>query len=164
MNWKRLLRHYTTGDWQIRRHFGSSGLLRIREAIAADESGHTGEIRFALEASLPPWDAFRNVSPRARAVDTFSSFRVWDTEHNNGILLYLLLADRDIEIVADRGIAARVEQHEWEKICRTMEQKFANGHYTEAVIEGIETVSTILRKHFPGAGGPNELADEPIII
>jgi uncharacterized membrane protein len=108
---------------------------------------------------------FRDQSPRDRALDIFSQLRIWDTAHNNGVLIYLLLADRDVEIVADRGIDAKVGAAGWEKICRSMETDFKAGHFESGVIKGIEAVSQQLAAHFPRHGtGPNELPDAPVVI
>ena len=97
--------------------------------------------------------------PRERALDIFSQLRVWDTEHNNGVLIYLLLADRDVEIIADRGIDAHVGAAGWETICRAMEKDFRAGLFEHGVIKGIEDVSRLLARHFPPAppGRRNEL-------
>jgi uncharacterized membrane protein len=107
----------------------------------------------------------RNQSARGRAIDMFSLLRVWDTEHNNGVLLYLLLADRDVEIVADRGISRHVAPDEWERICREMERAFRQGRFEEGVLAGIRTVSAHLVRHHPGEGKRlNELPDAPVVL
>jgi len=124
-----------------------------------------GQIRFVVEGALDGAPLFRNQSARERALDIFSHLRIWDTAHNNGVLIYLLLADRDVEIVADRGIDAKVGTAGWEKICTEMETDFRAGNFERGVIKGIEAVSREMAKHFPRAGGgPNELPDVPVVI
>ncbi|HEY6924631.1 MAG TPA: TPM domain-containing protein, partial [Steroidobacteraceae bacterium] len=102
---------------------------------------------------------------RERAIEVFSQLRVWDTEHNNGVLIYLLLADRHVEIVADRGVHGRVSSQIWETICREMEAAFRQGHYREGAIGGIQAVTRHLAAHFPATGARrNELADNPALL
>jgi uncharacterized membrane protein len=122
-------------------------LQAIEQAIREGESMHAGQIRFAVEHSLDLPYLLRGVSARARAVDVFSLLRVWDTEHNNGVLIYLLLADRDVEIVADRGVHARVGAEGWEQICRAMEAAFRRGDFEGGVLGGIRAVSEHLQRH-----------------
>ena len=137
----------------------------IEEAIRASEATHHGQIRFAVEAALDVLPLLRNQSARGRAIDVFSLLRVWDTEHNNGVLIYLLLADRDVEIVADRGISSRVGQDEWERICREMEHAFREGRFEEGVLEGIRAVSAHLARYYPGQDKRrNELPDSPVVL
>ncbi|HEX8874622.1 MAG TPA: TPM domain-containing protein [Nitrosospira sp.] len=166
MNFGRILRHFSTGQMAIRRAFPEAALMAIEKAIGKSESGHRGEIRFAVEAALNTLPLLNDQSGRERAVEVFSHLRVWDTEHNNGVLVYLLLADRDVEIIADRGINAKVGNEEWESICREMETIFAQGRFEQGVIAGIESIGRHLREHFPTqtAGGENELPDRPAIL
>ena len=124
---------------------------------------HRGEIRFAVEDALDGPALLAGQSARERALEVFSQLRVWDTEENNGVLIYLLLADHDIEIVADRGINARVAQDDWEGICRDMEQALRRGEFEKAVVTGIEEASQLLARHFPPRPGDrNELSDRPV--
>jgi uncharacterized membrane protein len=161
----RILRHLMQPAWTVRRAFPAHSLEAIRGAIAQSEAGHTGEIRFAVEHALDLRDLLRNLSARERAIDVFSQLRVWDTEHNNGVLIYLLLADRDVEIVADRGIHARVGSQGWEAICRGMEAAFGAGRFEAGVLDGIQAIGEHLRRHFPSAGGgENELPDRPVVL
>ena len=140
-------------------------LARIEQAIKAGEATHSGQVRFVVEGALDGAPLFRNQPARERALDIFSQLRIWDTAHNNGVLIYLLLADRDVEIVADRGIDAKVGAAGWEKICGEMEIEFRAGNYERGVIKGIEAVSRELAKHFPRTGGGrNELPDAPVVI
>jgi uncharacterized membrane protein len=137
----------------------------IEEAIRAGESAHRGQIRFAVEAALDIAPLLRDQSARDRAIDVFSLLRVWDTEHDNGVLIYLLLADRDVEIVADRGIASRVPSEEWDRICGEMERAFRDGRFEQGALEGIRAVSLHLVRHYPGQGQRlNELPDSPVVL
>jgi len=165
MNLKRALKHLFTPAWVVRRTFTPQDLSRIEAAVAASEKRHRGEIRFAVEGALDFLPVARGMTPRARALQVFSLLRVWDTEENTGVLLYLQLVDRDIEIVADRGIAHRIEQVEWDAICRRMEQAFGAGRYEDGVLSGIAEVSDVLARHFPaGAENVDELPDAPAVL
>jgi uncharacterized membrane protein len=140
-------------------------MAAIEKAIGAGEAQHRGEIRFAAEAALDSAPLFGGQAARERALDVFSLLRVWDTEENNGVLIYLLLADHDVEIVADRGINARVAAPEWEEICRRMEAAFRRGEFQQGVLAGIAEVSALLARHYPARPGDrNELADKPAIL
>ena len=151
--------------WQVNRAFPRQTLISIEQAIKASEAAHVGEIRFAVEGALHSTPLFNGQSARDRALDVYSQLRVWDTEHNNGVLIYLLLADRDIEIVADRGIHSKVGPREWENICRKMETAFKQANYEGGVVSGIQAVTQHLTKHFPASGaGPNELPDNPVVM
>lgn len=158
-----MFRHLFTGDLAARRAFPEAALARIERAVRESESRHAGQIRFAVEGGLDFGDLVRGLPARERAIDLFSMLRIWDTEHNNGVLIYLLLADRDVEIVADRGIAARVGQESWESICRAMEAAFREGRFVEGVEQGIAAATAILESHFPGPGS-GELSDRPVVI
>jgi len=159
----RLLRHAFIPDWLARRSFPSDALERIGQAIAGSERLHYGEICFAIEGGLPLQAL--SASCRERAEELFGLLRVWDTAENCGVLLYVQLVDRDIEIVADRGIAARVPQSEWEEICRAMEEAFRQRRFVEGTMEAIERVTTLLAKNFPAEGlNRNELPDRPRLL
>ena len=165
MRFRRIGRHLLHHRWRERRIFTPKVLDRIEQAIKAGEATHSGQVRFVVEGALDGAPLFRNQSARERALDIFSHLRIWDTAHNNGVLIYLLLADRDVEIVADRGIDAKVGTAGWEKICTEMETDFRAGNFERGVIKGIEAVSREMAKHFPRAGGgPNELPDVPVVI
>ena len=165
MNIKRITKHLLLTHWQVSRAFPSDTLVAIDRAINASEAAHAGEIRFAVEGALDGTPLFKGQSARERAIDVFSQLRIWDTEHNNGVLIYLLLADRDVEIVADRGIHAKVGLEEWEKICRTMETAFKQANYEGGVVGGIQAVTQHLIIHFPASGNDrNELLDKPVVL
>jgi uncharacterized membrane protein len=150
----------------VRRHFSAAVLDAIQKAIAAGEQTHQGQVCFAAEGALPLHELARGRTPRARAQEVFAQLRVWDTEHNSGVLIYVLLADRAIEIVADRGIAARVAQGEWQALCDRMRDRFAGGDYERGAVEGVGAVSAIVARHFPAGGSAqaNELPDRPVLL
>jgi len=161
----RLLRHLLQPAWRVRRLFGAAAMARIGEAVARSETGHGGEIRFVVEAALDFLPLLRGVSARERAVQVFSDLRVWDTADNNGVLIYLLLADHDVEIVADRGVSARVATAAWEAICREMEAHFRRGEFEAGALAGIARFDALLRQVYPAeGGGANELPDAPAVL
>ena len=165
MSIKRIGKHLLEHRWRVRRIFPPQALAEIERAIKAGEQTHSGQVRFAVEGALDGKPLFKNQPARERALDIFSQLRIWDTAHNNGVLIYLLLADRQVEIVADRGIDAKVGAAGWEKICQSMEADFRAGNFAGGVIKGIQSVSQQLAAHFPRRGrGPNELPDEPVVI
>jgi uncharacterized membrane protein len=139
-------------------------MAAIERAIARAELEHGGEIRFAAEPALDPAPLFAGQSARERALEVFSLLRLWDTAERNGVLVYLLLADRDIEIVADRGLNM-VKAVEWEAICRSIEQALRRRKFEQGVVEGIAAVSRVLAEHFPRrAADRNELPDRPVTL
>jgi uncharacterized membrane protein len=165
MSIRRIGRHLLEHRWRLRRIFPPQALARIEQAIKSGEATHSGQVRFVVEGALDGAPLFRNQPARERALDVFSQLRIWDTVHNNGVLIYLLLADRDVEIVADRGIDAKVGAEGWEKICSEMETAFRAADFERGVIKGIEAVSRELARHFPRVGGgTNELPDAPVVI
>src|SRR4051794_36111743 len=165
MGIKRIGKHLIEHRWRVRRIFPPKVLVAIERTIKATEATHSGQIRFVVEGALDGAPLFRGQSARERALDIFSQLRIWDTAHNNGVLIYLLLADRDVEIVADRGIDAKVGAAGWEAICAAMEAEFRNGNFEAGVLKGIAAVSRELAKHFPANDvGRNELPDAPVVI
>jgi uncharacterized membrane protein len=165
MGIRRISKHLVLHRWQAWKLFPRATLANIEQAIKAGEATHSGQVRFVVEGALDGVPLFRDQPARERALDIFSQLRVWDTAHNNGVLIYLLLADRDVEIIADRGIDAKVGGAGWEKICADMECDFRSGQFEGGVIRGIEAVSRQLATHFPAHGhGPNELPDAPLVI
>jgi len=165
MQLKRLLLHLTWTHWAARRRFGPPVLTCIEQEIRAAESRHAGQIRFAIESALDLQHLWANLSPRQRALQVFAQLGIWDTAANNGVLIYVLLADHDVEIVADRGISARVEQAEWDEICHLMEQHFRAGRFLEGSRAGVHAVGELLARHFPGEGAAvDELPDRPVLL
>ena len=160
----RILKHLLTTHGQVTRAFPRSALNAIEAAIRASEATHAGEIRFVVEGALDGMPLFRGQSSKNRAIELFAQLRVWDTEHNNGLLIYLLLADRAVEIVADRGIHAKVGTDGWGRICRQMEMAFKQSNYEDGVIKGVQTVTQHLVQHFPADDRPNELPDRPVVL
>lgn len=163
---KRLLRH------RLARSTGHTlapdALQRLTQAVAQAEQGHTGEIRLCVEARLPSSYLQRPESMadivRQRALSQFSKLRVWDTEHNNGVLIYLLLVERSIELVADRGIDARVAPQVWQSIVQDLREQLQRGAFEEGLHQAVAQVAAQLRTHFPTSPGqpnPNELPDHP---
>ena len=164
MNVARLLKHLFVPDWAAR-PFSTADLKKIEAAIKSSEQEHDGEIRFVVEGTLPLPYLLRKKSSRRRAEDLFSQLRVWDTEHNSGVLIYVQLVSRHIDIVADRGIARKVEQAEWDAVCRTMEASFRKNDFVGGSLEALEKVTRILARHFPAHGAnPNELPDKPVVL
>lgn len=165
MDIRRIGRHLVQHRWRVQRLFPPRALDAIKQAIKAGEATHSGQVRFVVEGALDGVPLLRNQPARERALDVFAHLRIWDTAQNNGVLIYLLLADRDVEIVADRGIHAKVGAEGWEAICRTMEEDFRAGHFERGAIRGIEAVSRELARHFPPQGrGANELPDAPVVM
>ena len=165
MRFARFCRHILMTPMRARRLFPAAAMQAIGREIAASESGHRGEIVFVVEAELHTADLWRGLTPRHRARQVFAQHGVWNTQENNGVLIFVLLADRAVEIVADRGIDSRVAQGDWSAICRAIERDFSRGRYAEGAIAGVRAASDLLAKHFP-ASGPrrNELPDRPILI
>lgn len=165
MELMRIFRHLSAGRWLVARRFPKHSLRTIEAAIHDSESGHMGELRFAVDVGLEWGELLAGTTPRQRAVQVFSQLGVWDTEHNSGVLIYLLLADRDVEIVADRGIHARVGDARWAAICQDMEKMFRNGGFESGVLHGIAAISALLREHYPAqSANSNELSDRPVIL
>jgi uncharacterized membrane protein len=165
MSIKRIGKHLIEHHWRARRVFPPQVLSQIEQAIKAGEATHSGQVRFVVEGALDGKPLFTGQSARERALDLFSRLRIWDTAHNNGVLIYLLLADRKVEIVADRGIDAKVGAAGWAKICKAMETDFKAGNFSGGAIKGIAAVSQQLAKHFPRHGAnPNELPDAPVVM
>lgn len=161
----RFLKHLLTPDWLARRAFPADALARIEAEVGKSEAVHRGEIRFVLEGGLALPLLLKNTTPRARAVAVFSDLRVWDTEENSGVLLYLQLIDRDIEIVADRGINACVAHARWEAICQRMEAAFRSGQFEAGIIAGLRDITALLAQHFPAReANPNEMPDKPVVL
>jgi len=162
---KRFARHLATDHHAVRRAFPKDALDRIEAAISAGERNHAGQVRFVVEAALPLALVLSRHTPRERALDVFGRLRIWDTEDNCGVLVYVLLADRRVEIIADRGIHRKVGDDAWRSICHTMESAFGERRFGDGALAGIEAVSALLALHFPRSGAAfNELPDQPILL
>lgn len=165
LNFTRIAGHLTSTQWKVRRAFPPKTLRTIEAEIKASETAHVGEIRFVVECALSGAPLFHGLSTRERAIDVFSHLRMWDTEHRNGVLIYLLFADRSVEIVADRGVHVKIGTPEWEKICRNMETAFHAGRFETGVIDGVREVTQHLKRHFPANNArKNELSDKVVIL
>jgi uncharacterized membrane protein len=160
----RILKHRWLDERDAARALGADGLKRIQARVAASERGHSGEIRVCVEAGLPLSYLWRNAGARERAIMLFGKLRVWDTEHNNGVLIYLLLAEHAIEIVADRGLDRHVGAAHWQQILETMRAAFRAGRFEDGLNQAVDAVDALLVQHFalaPGETNPNELPDAP---
>ena len=160
--WTRLIRHRGLDEGDVQRRLDADALARLAARVQDSERHHSGEIRLCVEAGLPLSYLWRDATPRQRAVTMFGKLRVWDTEHNNGVLIYLLLAERAIEIVADRGLTRHVPQAQWDAILAGMRDAFRAGQYEAGLSQAIAAVDALLLRHFPLAAGqanPNELPD-----
>lgn len=168
MDIARILRHLATTSARLRRAFPAAALRSIEQAIAASEARHAGELRFVVEGALDGLPLLRGQTARERAIELFAQLHVWDTEHNTGVLIYLLLADRRVEIVADRGIDAKAGAEAWSAICRAMETHFGAGDFGRGAVQGIEAVTQLVIRHFPhlqlAPGDRNELPDAPLLL
>jgi len=165
MGWARVLRHLAASPAMTRRHFSVAVRGRIEAAIREAESRHAGEICFAIETALPWRELLHAVTPRQRALEVFARLRVWDTHANNGVLIYVLWADRAVEIIADRGISQRVTQPEWDAVCRQVEAQYAARRFAEGSITAVGAVAALLARHFPSAvNDADELPNQPILL
>lgn len=163
----RILKHRWLDDRDTARALGPDALKRLEARVHASEGLHSGEIRLCVEAGLPMSYLWKGLGARDRAVTLFGKLRVWDTEANNGVLIYLLLAERSIEIVADRGLARHVPPERWQAIVAGMREAFRAGRYEEGLNAAIAAVDTLLVTHFPlaaGASNPNELPNRPVLM
>jgi uncharacterized membrane protein len=151
----------------LRRAFSPTVLTAIEAAIHESERTHRGEIRFAIEAGLEPQEVRAGKTPRQRALEVFAALGVWDTAENNGVLIYVLLADRDVEIVADRGYNLKVTSDQWTEVCHAMERHFAAGDHGAASIHGVREVGQLIAAHFPplpGGRDEDELPNRPALL
>jgi uncharacterized membrane protein len=160
---RRFWRHVAMTPWSSRRCFPDASLEAIQREVGEHERRHRGEVRFVVEAELTTAQLWANLSARARAIEVFSMLQVWNTEDNTGILIYVLLADHKVEIVADRGIQKKVGESDWAAICHAMEARFRAGRFQEGALAGVRAASELLEKHFPAsADNRNELPDAPV--
>jgi uncharacterized membrane protein len=162
---RRALRHALFGRNEATRAFPPETLDAITQAIAAGELAHRGEVCVIVEKALPLAAIREGLSPRQRALALFADYGVWDTDERCGVLVYINLADRKVEIVADRGIARKIDATAWETICATMTAGFAQDRFREATLAALDTINTLLAKHFPATGPrPNELPNRPVTL
>ncbi len=165
---RRWCRHLMTGTWALRRRFDDAALARIQEAIRESEGRHSGEIRFAVEACLTPLELLRGLRPRDRAWQVFAEHRLWDTEHNNGVLIYLLWADRAVEVLADRGAHRRVDPQVWQDACARLSQALQRGEGVAGVIEAVTQIGEAMARVEPAEvkshANPDELSNAPIVL
>lgn len=165
MNFRRIFKHLLAPPWLAARRFGPTLSAEIGAAVIVAEATQRGEIRFVVEGPMPFGDLRLGRSARQRAADLFAQLGVWDTAENNGVLIYVQLVDRQVEILADRGIAARVPQAEWDAICRDMEAAFRAADYRQGALAAIRRTGALLTAHFPANGeNPNELPDKPLLL
>ncbi|HTP39796.1 MAG TPA: TPM domain-containing protein [Steroidobacteraceae bacterium] len=165
MSLRRIWRHLLATRWQMQQRFNEPVRQLIAREIKAAEQRHAGEICFAVEAALD-WQRLRSgMTPRARALELFASLGVWDTAANNGVLIYLLLADRSVEFVADRGLSDQIADNEWQPLCREVETHYRAGHDAEGCVAAIRGVAALLQKHFPNSPGDrDELPNQPFLL
>ena len=167
---KRMLKHSWLDSSSAHHAMPPELLLRLQQQVTASEQRHSGELRIYVEGSLPAsylWcDTTTRHLTRQRAVDLFSELRVWDTAHNNGVLIYLLLAEHAIEIVADRGLNQVVDTQAWQHLMTRMRKAFQQGHFEVGLSQALNEVSELLVQRFPlkaGESNPNELPDSPLL-
>jgi len=167
MNLVRLIRHLGSTRWSTRRRFTAPVLEAIESSIREVEKRHTGEIRFAVESALHFTSLWHDLPPRRRATQVFGQLGVWDTAENNGVLIYVLMADHVVEIVADRGIAARIPQPEWDQVCREIERQFRAGEFEGGAVGAVQAVGRLIARHFPASPtdeGTDELPNQPVLL
>ena len=161
----RLVANLFAGWLRLGRWFPEATMKRIRDAIAEGERRHAGELCLAVESRYSPWAVLAGLQPRERAQQLFSLLRVWDTQANSGVLLYLQLAERRVEIVADRGISERVQPELWQSLCGDFARDMANGPADAAVMACLARINALLAEHFPAsADNPRELPDDPVVL
>jgi len=160
-----MIRHLTTTAMRTRRLFSPAVQTSIESAVTEAEKQHSGEIRFAIETALPLAALWHGITPRMRALQVFALLHVWDTHANNGVLVYVLRADRAVEIIADRGISSRVTDVEWQGLCREVESHYRAGRYQDGSVAAVAGVARLLGRHFPSGGsGVNELPNQPVLL
>ena len=161
----RVLSHLLMPKSALHRRFPSHVLTAIEEAVEASERKHRAEIRVAIEVALDLQTILGLRSARQRALEVFTELNVWDTVERNGVLIYVLLAERDVEIVADSGFDGRVDESEWQRVCTVIERDFAAGRWRDGVLRGIEAVTVVLERAFPAIGNnPNEQQNRPAVL
>ncbi len=162
---RRAWRHWLSNGGAARRAFPATTLSAIAQAITAGEQTHRGEVRLIVEAAMPSDAIWLDQSNRQRALALFAEHGVWDTEDNCGVLVYINLAERKVDIVADRAITRKIDASTWQKVCSTMTEGFARGDFHASTLAAIEHINELLRQHFPATGArANELPDRPIVL
>jgi len=165
MDAARFWRHLVAHLHPARKLLDAAALARIEAEIVAVEREHAGEIRIAVETALTPAQLWAGLTPRARALQLFATLGMWDTAGNNGVLIYVLLADRSVEFIADRGIAQHIPAAEWTVLVRAVEARFAAAEPVEACCQAVRGVAQQLARHFPSAGGDrDELPNQPVLL
>ena len=161
----RFVRHVSMTPWKARKAFPDKVMDTIQHEVAEQEKRHHGEVRFVVERELTTAQLWAGLTSRQRAIEVFSALQVWNTEDNTGILIYVLLADHKVEVVADRGIQKLVAAEEWIAIVKAMEDQFRAGHFEAGAVAGVRAASDLLARHFPGsADDVNQLPDRPLMI
>lgn len=161
----RMLKHLSFPRWRVRRAFPKAAMKAIEAAVKESEKTHEGELRFVVEGGLDLPQLLRGASARQRATQLFSRLRIWDTRHASGVLIYVQLADRQVEILADRGIDEKVGEQTWRRICAGMEEAFRTGRFEDGAITGIREIGKLLAEHFPARGdNPDELPNTPVVL
>lgn len=166
MRLMRMLKHLSAPSGMLHRNLSDGMLDAITAAIAQGETAHRGEIRIVLEGALPLSSLWRNESPRQRAANLFVSYGIGQTREASGILVYIQLLERRVEILGDQGIASHVTQHEWDSLCRSMEASFAKGDFKNGLLNAVDRMNILLTTHFPADAedNPNELENRPLVI
>lgn len=161
----RLIKHLFTTNRAGKRAFPEKTLQAIEAAIVQGERSHRAEVRVIVEPSLNPQAVLAGMTPRERARELFAQYGVWDTEENCGVLVYINLADHQVEIVADRGVGRVVAAQDWQAVCRTMTQGFARGDYTESTLAALSQLNALLQEHYPDDGSArNQLSNRPVML
>ncbi|MEQ1580399.1 MAG: TPM domain-containing protein [Steroidobacteraceae bacterium] len=163
LDFRRLLRHLFTSPWAVRQKFPASTLQAIEAAIANTERLHGGELRCAIEGSLDGPQLWNDLTPRERASEVFSMLRMWDTEANSGVLIYVLLADHAVEIIADRGYGDISKNPDWLAVCKTLEGCFSRGDFEGGAVRGIEAIGKLIALRFP-AIDRDELPNATVLL
>lgn len=167
MDWSRIARHVMASQRGTHKLFSTDTMQRLQESIASGEATHRGEVRLIVESALPLRKVRRGMSTRQRALDLFGTFRVWDTEENNGVLLYINVADRKLEIIADRAASRRIGDPHWQTVCGVAQASFRKGEFERGLTQALASIHDALSVAFPADGHTprkNELPDAPVVL
>jgi uncharacterized membrane protein len=162
-NWSRLWKHFKTSRRVVDKALPDESMSLVEKAIGMAERGSSGQVRLVIECHWPLMQVSTQTA-RGRALEWFSHLRVWDTEHNNGVLIYLLFAEHDVEILADRGFNGKVSSAQWEAICQLMESNFREGRFDNGLAEGVNAIGELMREYFPADINKNEQSDRPMVV